>query len=122
MKVFKFGGASIVDAQGVRNVADIIQRNATESMCIVVSAMGKTTNALEEIVHAYFNKTGKASQLLETLKQKHLELLRELFPNERNQVEDDLEDIAELPNYLSELQKTISFTRGAGSRGLALSK
>ena len=71
MKVFKFGGASIVDAQGVRNVAEIIRRNATESMCIVISAMGKTTNALEEIVHAYFYQTGKAPQLLEYLKQKH---------------------------------------------------
>ena len=105
MKVFKFGGASIVDAQGVRNVAEIIRRNATESMCIVISAMGKTTNALEEIVHAYFNKTGEASQLLETLKQKHLDLLSELFPNERNQVENDIEDIfAELYWAIEETQ------------------
>jgi aspartate kinase len=105
MKVFKFGGASVVDAQGVRNVANIIKQNSQESICIVVSAMGKTTNALEEIFKAYFYKTGEAPNLLETLKQKHHALVRELFPNERNQVEDELEDIfAELYWAIEETQ------------------
>ena len=44
MKVFKFGGASVKDAEAVRNVADIINLY-TENLVIVVSAMGKTTNA-----------------------------------------------------------------------------
>ena len=105
MKVFKFGGASVVDAQGVRNVANIIKQNSQESICIVVSAMGKTTNALEEIFKAYFYNTGEAPNLLETLKQKHHALVRELFPNERNQVEDELEDIfAELYWAIEETQ------------------
>jgi aspartate kinase len=105
MKVFKFGGASVMDAHGVRNVANIIKQNSQDSICIVVSAMGKTTNALEEIFKAYFYKTGEASKLLEVLKQKHVELIRELFPNERNQVEDELEDIfAELYWAIEETQ------------------
>jgi aspartate kinase len=105
MKVFKFGGASVVDAQGVRNVANIIKQNSQDSICIVVSAMGKTTNALEEIFKAYYYKTGEAPILLEALKQKHHDLVRELFPNEHNLVEDELEDIfAELYWAIEETQ------------------
>ena len=105
MKVFKFGGASVVDAHGVRNVVNIIKQNSQDSICIVVSAMGKTTNALEEIFKAYFYKTGEASKLLEALKQKHIQLVRELFPNEHNKVEDELEDIfAELYWAIEETQ------------------
>ena len=54
MKVFKFGGASVKDAEAVRNVADIINLYA-ENLVIVVSAMGKTTNAMEKIAEAYFS-------------------------------------------------------------------
>ena len=54
MKVFKFGGASVKDAEAVRNVAGIINLYA-ENLVIVVSAMGKTTNAMEEIAEAYFS-------------------------------------------------------------------
>ena len=55
MKVFKFGGASVKDAEAVRNVADIINLYS-ENLVIVVSAMGKTTNAMEEIAEAYFSR------------------------------------------------------------------
>ena len=54
MKVFKFGGASVKDAEAVRNVAGIINLYS-ENLVIVVSAMGKTTNAMEEIAEAYFS-------------------------------------------------------------------
>jgi len=49
MKVFKFGGASVKDAEGVRNVASIV-KSYSGDLIIIISAMGKTTNALEEIV------------------------------------------------------------------------
>ena len=55
MKVFKFGGASVKDAAGVRNLAAIVQ-NYPDQLVIVVSAMGKTTNALEELTRNYFNR------------------------------------------------------------------
>ncbi len=55
MKVFKFGGASVKDAHAVRNVAEII-KNQCPNEVVVVSAMGKTTNALEELVAAYTNQ------------------------------------------------------------------
>ncbi|MBK7271512.1 MAG: hypothetical protein IPI07_19090 [Flavobacteriales bacterium] len=50
MKVFKFGGASVKDAAGVRNVASVLEHFLSDDLLIVVSAMGKTTNALEEVV------------------------------------------------------------------------
>jgi len=105
MNVFKFGGASVKDATGVRNVVQIMRKYLNDPICIVVSAMGKTTNALEQICTAYYNQTGEATALLEQLKASHLAIVRELFPNERHPVEDDLEDIfAELYWAVEETQ------------------
>ena len=55
MKVFKFGGASVKDAEGVKNAAKIIESQLDDKLVVVVSAMGKTTNALELVVKNYFN-------------------------------------------------------------------
>ncbi|MBO0937849.1 aspartate kinase [Fibrella sp. HMF5335] len=54
MKIFKFGGASVRDAAGVRNLASILQSYAGQSVGVVISAMGKTTNALETVVDSYW--------------------------------------------------------------------
>jgi aspartate kinase len=56
MKVFKFGGASVKDASSIRNVASIIRKYAAERLVIVVSAMGKTTNAIEQIAQLAYNR------------------------------------------------------------------
>lgn len=56
MKVFKFGGASVKDAEGIRNVGRILQMFENENIVIIVSAMGKTTNALEQIAELAFNE------------------------------------------------------------------
>ncbi|MDP5099923.1 MAG: aspartate kinase, partial [Nonlabens sp.] len=53
MRIFKFGGASVKDANGVRNVVSVLQNTGYENLGIVVSAMGKSTNALEEIIALY---------------------------------------------------------------------
>ena len=79
MKVFKFGGASLKDAAGVKNVASILQRYKNDQLVIVVSAMGKTTNALEEVVDAHAKQTGKAQELYDALKERHYAIMRELF-------------------------------------------
>ena len=79
MKVFKFGGASLKDAAGVKNVAAILQRYKNDQLVIVVSAMGKTTNALEEVVAAHAGQTGKAQELYDALKERHYAVMRELF-------------------------------------------
>ena len=52
MKVFKFGGASVKDAEGVKNIVSVLQHKGFRDTLIVVSAMGKTTNALEQVVHS----------------------------------------------------------------------
>lgn len=79
MKVFKFGGASIKDATAIKNVANILQSYRDEQLVIVVSALGKTTNALEAVVNAHAKYTGNAQELYDGVKEQHYALLRELF-------------------------------------------
>ncbi len=79
LKVFKFGGASVKDAAGVKNVTNILQSYHGDPIIIVVSAMGKTTDALERIVAAHAHKTGEAYNLLENLKQSHYAIMADLF-------------------------------------------
>ncbi len=80
IKIYKFGGASIKDAQAIRNVAEILQSHRGEPLLIVVSAMGKTTNGLEKIVQSHSQRTGQAYEHLETVKTNHFTVMRELFP------------------------------------------
>ena len=79
MLVFKFGGASVKDAAGIANLAQIVKKYAHEQMLIVVSAMGKTTNALEVLAKAYFNEADDVHALYEDIKQYHYTILHELF-------------------------------------------
>lgn len=92
MKVFKFGGASVKDAEGVKNVAAIVSAHLAEKPFIVISAMGKVTNALEQICNAYVQKSGDCNQLIENLKSFHYLIALELLP-ENHPVFDDLENI-----------------------------
>lgn len=80
MKVFKFGGASVKDAEAVKNVAEIIKDFSQGPIIVVVSAMGKTTNALEKLTEAYFeqNKT-EAENIFLSIKEFHLSIANNLF-------------------------------------------
>lgn len=78
MKVFKFGGASVKDAEGVKNVSLVLESEGFENCVLVVSAMGKTTNALEKAVQNYFDKTDYQTEI-EKVKQDHLEISKGLF-------------------------------------------
>ncbi|MDW8296016.1 MAG: aspartate kinase [Raineya sp.] len=81
MQVFKFGGASVKDAEAVRNVAYIIQNFGTPThLVVVVSAMGKTTNALEKLLHTYFSQADWQNEL-QNIQQYHWEIAQKLFPN-----------------------------------------
>ncbi|MCX6213534.1 aspartate kinase [Spirosoma sp.] len=96
MKVFKFGGASVKDAAGVRNLADIIQKQGKD-IVVVVSAMGKTTNALEALVRAYVDKRpDDVKAQLASLKSYHTNIMDDLTGN-YNQVH---YTFAQLENYL----------------------
>ncbi|MFZ1497114.1 MAG: aspartate kinase [Saprospiraceae bacterium] len=79
-KVFKFGGASLKDAAGVKNVASILQTYQHQPLLIVVSAMGKTTNALEEVITAHAQQNDEAFTHYDKVKQTHYALMDELFP------------------------------------------
>ena len=79
MKVFKFGGASVKDAQGVRNVANVLRQFPSDEVVVVVSAMGKTTNALERIVWAWRDGQNVNAALV-ALRSTHLAILNEVVP------------------------------------------
>lgn len=82
MYVFKFGGASVKNAQAVRNVANIIRMHNGSHLMIVVSAMGKMTNALEELTECYYKSDKKSIRIAyESIKDYHISIARELFNN-----------------------------------------
>ena len=86
MRVFKFGGASVKDAEGVKNLAKVLKATAYDNTLVVVSAMGKTTNAMELVIKNYFeNKAELLSSIHEVIKY-HNEILLDLFDNERHPV------------------------------------
>lgn len=78
MDVFKFGGASVKDADGVKNLFNIINTRK-ENLIIVVSAMGKMTDALEVLCNAYFHKTGNVNESLQRIVDFHREIIDSLF-------------------------------------------
>ena len=96
MKVFKFGGASVKDAESVRNVASILEGYQQEKVIVVVSAMGKTTNALEAIVAAFL-KGGEVKPLVDALEQFHESIVNDLFDQKDHPV---FNDVAILFNQL----------------------
>ena len=93
MRIFKFGGASINNIERIKNTGNIIEESASKKLLVVVSAMGKTTNALEKIAEAYFERrSGDALQLFEQLKNNHLEVVKYLLVHNWKAAEDQLKD------------------------------
>ena len=96
MLVFKFGGASVKSPEAVRNIEAILQRYKKEKVVVVVSAMGKTTNALERIIDFYTAGKGeKLKQECKDLKAYHLEVVNGLFEEKTHKVYADVEDLFE---------------------------
>lgn len=93
MQVFKFGGASVKDAGSVVNVGSILKHHAQKPTVVVVSAMGKVTNKLEELVKAYFFNTPNAMSVFEELKKYHFDILQVLVPDKSHSVYNDLENV-----------------------------
>ncbi len=101
MKVFKFGGASLKNAEGIRNVAGIIQSNSSSNLLVVVSAMGKTTDALEKLVELGHAKKNYQTEL-NALKKAHDVVLSSLFVQPTS-VHADME------NIFTELEQELNF-------------
>jgi len=86
MRIFKFGGASVKDADGVKNVFDVLQKVGHEDVLIVISAMGKTTNALETVIKNYFEKSNEFHASLQEVRKYHNQILLDLFDDEEHDV------------------------------------
>ena len=107
INVFKFGGASVKDASAVRNVANIIQQTTGSTyLLIVVSAMGKTTNAFEKVLNAFWLNENY-QLILEEIKLYHEQIIDELFKDSewiKNQINIEFNDI------ISQLKKVVVST------------
>jgi aspartate kinase len=112
MQVYKFGGASIQNAEAIKNVGNILKNFKGDQLLIVISAIGHTTNKLAALTNAYLNLEPAAATLLEEVKQDHFNILQELFPSQHTAVFDDLnnafveiewlleEEPADTPDYI----------------------
>lgn len=86
MRVFKFGGASVKDAEGIQNVVKVLQVTGHDNTLLVVSAMGKTTNAMEAVVDAYFGDKSNLAPAIQEVVDYHNAILKDLFPNHAHPV------------------------------------
>lgn len=112
MQVFKFGGASVVNAEAVKNLVAIIQQAEKENLLIVVSAMGKMTNKLELLSNAYISGQENTHDLLDEVKAYHFNILNDLFDNHSHPIFNDVantfveiewlleEDASDAPDYI----------------------
>ena len=101
MRIFKFGGASVKDADGIKNVFDVLQKVGYEEVLLVVSAMGKTTNALEVVIKNYFDKSPDLNASVQEVKKYHNQILLDLFDDEESEVFLDVnEHFADLEYFL----------------------
>jgi len=118
VEVYKFGGASVKDAEAIRNVAKILQQSP-RPLAVVISAMGKTTNHLEAIIHAHIHNPETLPALLDNLKNYHHEVVKEILGDQAESCLADLHDVwVELnwileeephPNYNYEYDQIIVF-------------
>lgn len=90
MQVYKFGGASIKNIEGIKNVTQIIQSYGPKNLLVVVSAMDKTTDRLQELAFAHVNGDENQHQLLEDIKAFHFDIIGKLFPDTKNPVYNDV--------------------------------
>ncbi|TDO22585.1 aspartate kinase [Pedobacter duraquae] len=112
MQVYKFGGASVSDAQGIRNISNIIKACTATPLLIVISAMGKVTNQLERLCESYINNESDQHDLLEEIKAFHFSIAHELFADQQHPVFNDIanafveiewlleEEASDAPDYI----------------------
>ena len=101
MKVFKFGGASVKDAAGVKNLQHILDLYAGEQLVVVISAIGKTTNHMEKLLDAYLADSDTVWALFDELKQKHYTIAQELTADAKVITDKLDEQLNALANILS---------------------
>lgn len=104
LKVFKFGGASVKDADSVRNVASILKEHSPQKLVVIVSAMGKTTNALEKVLNAWYENDERLQLFVQDVITYHQAIITLLFPDKQHNVYFKTELLfGELEGYLNTL-------------------
>jgi len=90
MKIFKFGGASVKDAEAVKNVANILKKFPNDKIVVVISAMGKMTNALEMLTDCFYSKKGDCADVLNEIKKYHFDIIEKLFPDKKHAIYNEI--------------------------------
>ena len=109
MKIFKFGGASVKDANGVKNVADVLKTTGFKDVLLVISAMGKTTNALEVVIKNYFDKSTELQESIQDVKKYHFQILMDLIDDENNEAYLDVNALFEDLEYFIRSNKSPNY-------------
>ncbi|VAW10887.1 Aspartokinase [hydrothermal vent metagenome] len=86
MRIFKFGGASVKDAASVKNLVEVLQKTGYDNTLVVVSAMGKMTNAMEAVVNAYFDDKATLPSVVQDVVKYHNGVLLALFSNNQHPI------------------------------------
>ncbi|WP_372766475.1 aspartate kinase [Lutibacter sp.] len=102
MKIYKFGGASVKDAEGIKNVVRVLKNEGFENTLIVISAMGKMTNYFEKIINSFHFKTEDLQQNISFVRNYHLTILDALFDNKAHAV------FTEVTNLMGELNSFLA--------------
>lgn len=101
MRIFKFGGASVKDAAGVRNVLRVLQTVGHQDTLLVISAMGKTTNALEVVINNYFKQPEALQEAIQEVVKYHNQIAMDLFEDDQHPVFKEIRLlIAEMKTFL----------------------
>ncbi|KUK59842.1 MAG: Aspartokinase, partial [Bacteroidetes bacterium 38_7] len=118
MEVFKFGGASLKDAQALKNMAEVLTSyHDIEQLVVVMSAMGKTTNAFEKFLQIIYNGSANFHEAFEPIKSFHLEVCYQLFPQEHffwKELEKIFDEIQQQSTRLSSLPYDMAYDRIVG--------
>ncbi len=109
MRIYKFGGASVKNAESVKNLLKILSQESGDLM-VVVSAMGKTTNALEQLTEAYFTKTsGKVFDLFSKIRDMHFRIFDYLMPRNSHEEKAELNALFTLLEERLEKAPSLNF-------------
>jgi aspartate kinase len=106
MKIYKFGGASVKDAEGIKNVVRVLRNEGFKNTLIVISAMGKMTNAFEKIINSYHHKTDDLQQNIAFVREYHLAIMNALFSNKAHDVFREVEVLFEEMNKFLKTNKS----------------
>ena len=106
IKIFKFGGASVKDAVGIRNLASVIELTGEKKLLVVVSAMGKMTNSLEVVVSNYFSNREELDASVSEIYNFHHKIISEVFKNTSHPVFSKIQKLFTDLNYFLKHSKS----------------